>query len=89
MLKLNRKTCRREEEYLASLIQKLLREPDKYFSGGYLNSEGWKIISVVKRLVLRSRSYLARVVKSINSNSSYERVVKVLNSIEENSQRSL
>jgi hypothetical protein len=86
---LNRKTCRREEEYLASLIQKLLREPDKYFSSGYLNSEGWKIISVVKRLVLRSRSYLARVVKSINSNSSYERVVKVLNSIEENSQRSL
>jgi len=78
---LTREVNRRNEEYLVSLIQKLLAEPSTYFSNGYLNSEGWKVLLVIRRLVIRNKPYLARRIKSINHQSSYEEVVRVLTSL--------
>jgi hypothetical protein len=82
MLKLTKN--KRSEKYLLDLVLKLVSEFDNYFSNGYLNSEGWKVFTIIKRLALKSRPELARRIKSINQYSSYEEVVEVLNSLIEN-----
>jgi hypothetical protein len=48
------------------------------YSNGYLDSEGWKVFSLIRRVILRSKPYLAKQFKGITRNSSYEQVVKFL-----------
>jgi len=84
MLKLTKKVNKRSEKYLLDLVLKLVSESNNYFSNGYLNSEGWKVFTIIRRLVLRSKPELAKRIKSISQYSSYEKVVKVLSSLLEN-----
>jgi len=84
MLKLTKKVNKRSEKYLLDLVLKLISESNNYFSNGYLNSEGWKVFTIIRRIALRSRPELAKRIKSISQYSSYEEVVKVLNSLLEN-----
>jgi hypothetical protein len=78
---LSRELSGRSREYLLSLLRRLLEEPDAYFSNGYLNSEGWKVLNLIRRLVVRSYPYLARGFKKSIYTGSYDEVVKVLHDL--------
>ena len=68
-------------EYAERLISELLSEPEVYFSRGYLNSEGWKKVGVVSKVLARRGLQIRKALAKIRSNPSYEVVTSMLQQI--------
>lgn len=65
-------------EYVENLVTLLLGNADAYFSGGYLNSEGWKVAGVIFKTLSRKYPWTSRFARKIREDPSYENVSKVV-----------
>lgn len=64
--------------YVENVVKDLLDNPRDYFSNGYLNSEGWKKINVIAKVLTKKRIWISKYVERIRNNPDYENVIKVL-----------
>lgn len=67
--------------YVENLIKDLLESSHEYFSKGYLNSEGWKKIGVIVKVLSNKRIQVTRFVNKIRDNPEYENTAKVLSDL--------
>lgn len=65
-------------EYIENLATELLENTDTYFSGGYLNSEGWKVIGVIFKTLSRRYPWTSKFARKIRKDPSYENVSKTI-----------
>lgn len=68
-------------EYVSNLIKALLVYHESYFSSGYLNSEGWKVIGVIAKVLSRRGIYVQDFLRKIRTNPNYDNVANTLNTL--------
>lgn len=61
-----------------SILLKLLERSDYYFSDGYLNSEGVKLLNIALRYVVYTCPERAFYLKKLRKTKSYEDLLKAL-----------
>ncbi|MEM0001898.1 MAG: hypothetical protein QXS24_02865 [Desulfurococcaceae archaeon] len=67
------------------LSHKVVENYDYYFSKGYLNSEGMKILKIISRIIAEHCPEYMVYVKKARSMKTYESFMKLIQIIEENS----
>lgn len=68
-------------KYAENLIRRVLENPDYYFSSGYLNSEGWKILGLIFKVLSREYPQLQRFSGKVREDPSYSNVARVLEDV--------
>ena len=68
-------------EYVSNLVKALLANHENYFSNGYLNSEGWKIVNIIAKVLPRKGIHVQGLVRKIRANPSYDNVASTLNTL--------
>lgn len=80
-------------KYAERLVRSILENPDYYFSNGYLNSEGWKVVGLIFKTLSRERPQISKIARKLRENPSYSNVVRVLedviNMVKQTDQREL
>lgn len=64
------------------ILLKLLERSDYYFSNGYLNSEGVKLLNMALRHAIRTCPERAPYLKKLRKTRSYEDLIKTLSVFE-------
>ena len=68
----------------AGLLRQLVEEYGNFFdSGGYLNSEGRKVLEAAVRLLMKNHRWIKKYVSRARRRAAYEDVVKLLEIVSE------
>ncbi len=68
--------------YIFCVIHKLADPYSEYYSRGYLNSEGMKVINVVARALLRRHPWLKSYLDKVRRRRDHESVLRLIEEVE-------